>query len=230
MITIIHGEDVAKSRMFFIEQKQQYTDAVSLSGQGLTLTEVMQIFEGNSLFSEEKHIFIEDFFSKKKASKETDEIIKVITENQSDAHIYVWESKDLTAAQLKKFTGAINRQFKLPQTLFAFLDAIKPGNGRQLVQLFHQSLQDQDVQFLFVMIIRQFRLLLALLHPTGIPIEEIKRMAPWQKGKLQKQAELFSTAFLQQQYSKLFQLEYGVKTGNLTMPLEQAIDFFLLEM
>lgn len=230
MITIIHGEDIAKSRMFFIEQKQQYSDAVSLQGQGLTIAEIMQVFEGNSLFSEEKHVFIEDFFSKKKASKETDAIITVINENRSDAHIYIWESKDLTAAQLKKFSGAIHRQFKLPQTLFAFLDAIKPGNGKLLVQLFHQTLQDQDVQFLFVMIIRQFRLLLALLHPTDIPIDEIKRMAPWQKGKLQKQATIFSTATLQKQYANLFELEYGVKTGSLTMPLEQAIDFFLLEM
>src|SRR5581483_6824055 len=124
MITIIHGEDVAKSRTFFIEQKQQYADAISLSGQGLTLTEIMQVFEGNSLFSEEKHVFIEDFFSKKKAGKETDAIIKVIIENQSDAHIYIWESKDLTAAHLKKFAGAVSRQFKLPQMLFTFLDAI----------------------------------------------------------------------------------------------------------
>src|SRR5579859_3190588 len=162
MITIIHGEDVAKSRTYFIEQKSQYKDAVSVNGQNITLTEIMQIFEGNELFTTEKHIFIEEFFSKRKKSKETDELIAVIKKNQQDATIFFWESKDATPAQLKQFTNAVTRQFKLPQTLFAFLDAVKPQNGKQLIQLFHQALAIEDTQFLFVMLIRQFRLMLAV--------------------------------------------------------------------
>ncbi|HSW89052.1 MAG TPA: hypothetical protein VLG12_07860 [Candidatus Saccharimonadales bacterium] len=228
MITIIHGEDIAKSRKFFIEQRQQYTDTVSLNGQGLTLTEIMQVFEGNGLFSEEKYVFIEDFFSKKKASKEIDEIIKIINQHQADAHIYIWESKDVTPAQLKKFTTASNRQFKIPQTLFAFLDAVKPNNGKLLLQLFHQTLLDEDAQFLFVMLTRQFRLMLGVSDSGENPIEELKRMAPWQRGKLQKQAGLFTISQLKESYEKLFQIEYGMKTGNLTMSVEQSIDFFLL--
>lgn len=228
MITIIHGEDIAKSRKFFIEQKQSFTDVVSLSGQSLILTDIVQVFEGGGLFSEEKYVFIEDFFGKKKSGKETDEIIGVINQNQENAKIYLWESKDITASQLKKFPKALVSQFKLPQTLFVFLDAIKPNNGRQVVQLFHQTLVDQDVQFLFVMLIRQFRLLLALSDPIAEPINEIKRMSPWQKGKLQKQANLFPTAKLKEMYGKLYALEYGLKTGGLAMTLEQSLDFFLL--
>ncbi|HSW96438.1 MAG TPA: hypothetical protein VLF89_01295 [Candidatus Saccharimonadales bacterium] len=230
MITVIHGEDIAKSRRFFIEQKQQYNDVIFLNGQGITLTEIMQVFEGNGLFSEEKYVFIEDFFSKKKASKETDEIIKVINQNQSDAHIYIWESKDITAGQLKKFTAVSNHQFKIPQTLFSFLDAIKPGNGKILIQLFHQTLTDEDAQFLFVMLTRQFRLMLGVSESTENPIEEVKRMAPWQKGKIQKQAGLFSIHSLKESYERLFQMEYGMKTGKLSMSLEQVIDFFLLQL
>lgn len=230
MITIIHGEDIAKSRRFFIEQRHQYPDVISLNGQGLTLTEIMQVFEGDGLFTQEKYVFIEDFFGKKKASKETDEIIKIINLNQADAQIYIWESKDVTAAQLKKFTSAVSKQFKIPQTLFSFLDAIKPNNGKNLVQQFHQTLADEDAQFLFVMLIRQFRLMLGVISPTVNPIEEVKRMAPWQKGKLQKQAESFGTTALQQLYGSLFEIEYGMKTGNLSMSLEQTIDFFLLQL
>lgn len=228
MITIIHGEDIAKSRTFFIEQKQRLSDVVSLSGQGLTLTEIMQVLEGDGLFTQEKHVFIEDFFGKKKINKEIDAIIKVINENQADAKVYIWESKDLTAAQLKKFAHAEVRQFKIPQMLFAFLDAVKPENGKQLVQFFHQVIADEDAQFIFVMLIRQFRLMLGVLSPNINPIEEVKRMAPWQRGKVQKQAGLFGTAKLQQSYATLFQIESGMKTGTLPMSLEQTIDFFLL--
>jgi hypothetical protein len=230
MITLIHGDDAAKSRKFFIDQKAQYTDAVLINGQNITLTEIMQIFEGDALFATEKYIFIEDFFGKKKVNKEIDGIIKVINDNQADAQIYIWESKNILPAQAKKFSNAGNKQFKIPQTMFAFLDAVKPNNGKVLLQSFHQTLVDQDAQFIFVMLIRQFRLMLGVFQQTENPIEEVKRMAPWQKGKLQKQAQLFTINKLKDLYQKLYQIEYGMKTGTLVLSLEQAIDFFLLEL
>lgn len=230
MIMLIHGDDVAKSRKFFMDQKSQYTDAVLINGQNTTLTEIMQIFEGDALFATEKYIFIEDFFGKKKVNKEIDSIIKVINENETDAKIYIWESKNLTPAQTKKFDKAASKQFKIPQTMFAFLDAVKPNNGKVLIQSFHQTLVDQDAQFIFVMLIRQFRLMLGVCEATENPIEEVKRMAPWQKGKLQQQAKLFSIDKLRELYQKLYQIEYGMKTGTLVLSLDQAIDFFLLEL
>jgi len=228
MITIIHGDDSTKSRNYFTEQKSQHQNVITLQGANVTITEITQIFEGNELFTTEKNIFIEEFFSKRKTSKETAQILTIINNNQEISAVYFWESKNLTPAQIKQTAHAAVKQFKLPKTIFSLLDGLTPRNGSRAIRLFHDSLQDEDVQFCFSMVIRQFRLLLALSKPADTTIEEIKRMAFWQKTKLQKQAKLFSIDRLKEMYKKLFTIEYGVKTGKLSLSLEQAIDFFLI--
>lgn len=233
MIIIIHGEDITKSRKYFIEQRQQYHDAITINGLTTTLTEIVQVFEGNELFATEKHVFIEDFFSKRKKSKETEQIIKVIQQNHPQAFVYFWESKELSPAQLKQLNNVTVKQFKLPQAVFTFLDSIKPQNGKQLIQLFYQTIQDEETQFIFSMLIRQFRLLLYFVGANNdLPpqIDEIKRMSPWQKDKLAKQSKLFTKDSLKTHYAKLYEIEYGVKTGSLNTSLEQAIDFWLITL
>src|SRR5258708_2267887 len=227
MVNIIHGDDTAASRKYFIEQRSTFSDSISVNGATVTLTEIVQIFEGDGLFSDGKHVFIEEFFSKRKAGKEIQEIIEVISKN-TDSDVFFWESKDVTAKQLGSFKGSINKQFKIPKVLFSFLDNLKPGNGKIAMQLFHQGVQTEAVELLFFMMIRHFRLLLALSDNTTENIEEVKRMAPWQKGKMQKQAHLFKVDNLKEIYIQLYQLELTQKTGGLTGSLEQSIDFLLV--
>ncbi len=82
----------------------------------------------------------------------------------------------------------------------------------------------------FFMMIRQIRMLLGLIEPTADAIDEVKRMAPWQKSKLQQQADRFEIAELKSLYSKLFEIEKAMKTGNLSMTLPETIDFLLLDI
>ena len=69
MITIIHGNDTASSRKYYIDQKT--ADAFSFEGEKVSLTDLVQILEGGGLFSDSKKIFIDDFLSKRKQGKET---------------------------------------------------------------------------------------------------------------------------------------------------------------
>lgn len=230
MITIFHGEDIVKSREGFLEEKQKHPDALYFDGKKLTNTDITQALEGNELFSTSKTVFIDEFFSKRKQSKETDEIIDVISKNH-DVHVFFWESKGLGAKELHRSKQATLKQFRLPQTIFAFLDSIKPRNGKTSVQLFHRTLSDEDEQFVFFMLIKHIRLLLALFEKhTTASIEEIMKMAPWQKNKLEKQAKNFSIEQLITVYNKLFHVDLGQKTGTLSSSLTQAIDFLLIEL
>lgn len=238
MITIIHGADTAASRKFFLDQKANDPDSLLINGQSLTLTDLVQYFEGGQLFAQTKSFFIEQLFSKKR-SREQDAIINYIRGAEKNHNIFIWEDKELTAASVKAFKNAQIKIFKLPQTLFAFLENIKPGNGGQLINLFHQTIESTDTEMVFFMIIRQVRLVLACLpdpHQVRVglthkdEIDELRRMAPWQKQKLQSQADFFEIKELKKLYSKLFEAELGLKTGSLPMPLPQAIDFLLLEI
>lgn len=231
MITIIHGDDTVASRKFFLELRQKIDNPFSFEGERLSLSDLIQIFEGAALFAQHKEIFIENFFSKRKSVKEVDEIVNLVQENLKVAQVYFWEGKELSKTQLPFFKNSIIKTFKHPQALFLFLDAIKPNNGRSLITLFHKALENSEKEIIFYMLVRQFRLLLALSDPsTGGQIDEVKRLAPWQKSKMQKQAKLFSQERLKELYKKLYEIDLAQKTGALNLSLEQAIDMFLISL
>jgi hypothetical protein len=234
MLTLIHGDDIAASRKYFIDLKQKHPDGINLDANDVTLTDLAQILEGGELFSDSKTLFVEQLITKKKNQSDYKAIISYLTDQGKSSTIFLWEGKDLDISATAAFKGAIVRPFKLPQSLFQFLDDIKPGNGKRLLTLFHQTLETVEAEAVFPMLIRQIRLLLALHGSNEAEIDEIKKMqAPnkiWQKEKLKKQARLFSESQLISLHKKLFELEIAQKTGGLPISISSSIDIFLLEV
>jgi len=233
MITIIHGSDTASSRKYFMDEKERLAQSILIDGQNSTLTDLVQIFEGGELFAENKNFFIEQLLSKRKKGRELDQILENIHKNGDQNNIYIWEDKEVTPANIKSFKNPVIKTFKLHQTLFLFLENIKPKNGKTLIKLFHETIIGSDPEMVFFMIVRQIRSLLALseAQPQGLnTIDEVKRMAPWQKSKMQSQADFFEIDELKNLYSKLFEIEKELKTGGLSANLTQTIDFLLLEI
>ncbi|HYK09056.1 MAG TPA: hypothetical protein VEW42_06175 [Candidatus Eisenbacteria bacterium] len=235
MITLIHGEDITASRNFYFDAKKKSVDAITLDGTAITLTDLQQALSGSDLFGVKKDIFIENLISKRKSIKDIEQFVDIITD--SNAETVLWESKELTPKQVGLFGKAAVRLFKIPSTIFAFLDGIRPNNGKQLIELFHKTLEDKDPEFVLFMLQRQIRTLLALSSSSeesesrsATFISELSRLAPWQKGKVEKQAGLFSTQQLLDVHDKLFQLELDMKTGGLTLPLAESIDMLLLSI
>lgn len=252
MITLIHGDDTTASRNYFFGLKSKVQESISLDGSKITVTDLTQALEGQDLFGDAKEIFIEELLSKKKPPKELEALASLLTAHNSSS-ITIWESKELSAKQISLFKTATIKLFKIPATIFAFLDAFRPNNNKQLLELFHTTLEDKEAEFIFFMLQRQVRILLSLhslseqseskvnsiknneLDPgskSGMMqvISEVSRIAPWQKGKLEKQAGLFAIDKLLGLHSKIFTIEYGLKTGNLTFPLADEIDLLLLSL
>lgn len=229
MITIIHGDDIATSRTYFQNLKEKTNNPLSFDGAAITLTDLVQIVEGGGLFAEEKSIFIESLLSRKKISKDSEAIISYLSTIPSPFSVTIWENKELSKTAITGFPGAQIKIFKLPLMLFTFLDILHPGNGEKAVRLFHQTRSTSEDEMIFFMLIKQFRLLLALTDHT-CDIDEIKRMAPWQKGKLEKQSRAFSKNELLRIYTHLYEIDLGHKTGSLPVPLAPAIDFLLLSL
>ena len=229
MLTIIHGDDTSSSRNYYLSERQKAAEKKIVDGNTTTLTDLMQIFSGNGLFGDQETIFIEELVSKRKSTKDIEELVSFVT-SQTDATVFVWESKLLTPKQVGLFGKAVIKEFKIPTVIFAFLDTLKPGNAQQMIKFYHDVLQQEDAMYILVMLLRQTRILLALSDPAENTISEVTRMSPWQKSKMQKQAKLFTQKKLLHMHEQLFQLEYGQKTGNLTSSLSDSIDFFLLSI
>jgi len=229
MITIIHGDDVKASRDFLTQKKQESGSPMTLDGASLDVTQLTQALSGEGLFHEKSNIFIEQLLSKKKKSKELDAIIDVLNSNAEQA-IFIWEGKLLEKKLLLHFPKSTERVFKLPQMLFTFLDNLKPNNARQLLPLYHNVLSTVEPEVLFAMITRQMRLLLSCKDSQDNPIDEVKRLQPWQVQKLKKQASLFPEEEIIEKYSSLHDIDYQFKTGRATLPLSSTIDIWLLKL
>ena len=229
MITIIHGDDIAASRSFLLEQKQKDKNVVSFFG-GFSISDLVQNIEGSSLFFETKTIAIEDFFAMvKKKSREITEIADFINRCEKKANIFFWEGKELGKRDLSLFPKALVKQFKLPKALFSCLDNLLPNNGKNSILSFHKALQTSALELVIFMIQRQFRLLLALSDShTAENIDEAIRLASWQRQRLERQSSCFSQKKLKEIYRKLYEIELAQRTGNLNLTLTQSIDFLLL--
>lgn len=226
MITIIHGDDVVLSRRFFTEQKTSLDSEITFDNNNFNLTDFIQSLSGKSLFAENKKIFLDGLFSSKKISDEQSEtLVSKIKKSNSPIDFFIWEGNELSKTFLNQFPKTTVKFFKLPQSLFSFLDGIRPNNPSN-VSLFHDALKNSDENLLFAMLIRQFRLLLSI---NSNSIDETKRLAPWQKEKLQKQSRLFTGEQLKRTYNKLYELDLGIKTG-VNSNLINSIDFFLLDI
>ena len=236
MLTIIHGTDISASRKFFNDQKNSIPDCLTLEADAVTITDLMQILETGGLFGERKHLFIEQFITKKKKSHEYKIISQYLSEKSEDNTIVLWEGKEIELSGIKSIKNATAKIFSLPQTLFQLLDSIKPGNNVQLISLFHQTIKNAEAEMVFSMLVRHFRILLALKENLpNKPIEEIQKMQAnprqqWLVSKMSKQSAQFTTAQLQERYQQLFLIDVGQKTGSLPTNLVTAIDFFLLEV
>lgn len=229
MMIIIHGNDITASRNFYIDLRQKTPDYELIDGKNLDYDTLFRTFEGNSLFTNEKNIFVENFFSNIKSnSGEFKRIIDYLNKSKNQ-NILFWEGKILTKTQISAIKTVEVKEFSYPQILFVFLDSLKPQNLPS-IKLFHQLNETMETELIFFMIIRQFRLMIAVLEEGKEKIDEIKRLAPWQLSKLKSQAAVFRKSKLLDLYKKLYIVDYQTKYGLTSFNLRANIDIFLSDL
>lgn len=233
MVTIIHGDDTAKSRAYFQELKQKEKNSISFIEGKFSLTDLFQNIEGSGLFGETNTFFIENLFTdSRKTDKGFKEILKFISDHSDSFKFVFWEPKEISKRDCSIFKNAEISIFKLPKNIFLFLDNFKPNNSNNLLKLFHQAI-DSGIkeELILFMMQRQIRILLALYDPSeNNQIDEASRLATWQLNKLESQTKAFDKNKLINLSNKLFEIEKAQKTGQLPLSLIQNIDFLLLEM
>lgn len=229
MITIIHGDDIVKSREKLTRVRDAFPEyeVFQLAGDKASTTDIVQIFESQSLFDLRKLLILERFIETK--DKKIVATILNHLKKQLTHEVIFWEPKEIKKELLALFPKqSVIYFYKQEQVLFQFLDSIKPGNAKQLLTTFHQLLQKENPELVFYMLVRQFRLLLAIT--TNAKIDEAKRLAPWQRSKLERQAKNFSLESLKAIYGKLFQIEKETKTGVNSLSLPASLDLLLSDI
>lgn len=226
MIFIIHGDDIVASRKKLTSLKKDFKDAevFQFEGEKTSVTDIIQVFESQSLFAKKKLIVLEKFIE----TKDKALVAQVFNELKKNAshEVIFWEPKEVKRELLELLPKqATVLFFKQERLLFRFLDSIRLGNTREMLSLLYQVRSSEADELVFYMLVRQFRLLLAIT--LGSNISEVKRLAPWQRSKLERQARAFGEETLLILYRRLFQIEREVKTGANALPLSASLDLFL---
>ena len=228
MITIIHGENLKESRNYFWEMRQKAKNPIFLMGENINLFDLMQILSNGGFFEDSKQIFIENIFSLKK-KEEKEKIIELLLKKEKENEIVFFESKEITPANLKIFKNASIKKFDIPKIIFAFLDLIGIDKKKS-IELFHEILKTNDAEYVFFMLIRHFRIMLALSENSNNQIDELKRIQPWQRGKYLTQLKKIGIDKVKKFYYDLFLTDFKQKTGQNALNLIQTIDIFLLRI
>ncbi|MDP3998862.1 MAG: hypothetical protein Q8P89_04585 [bacterium] len=228
MTTILHGEDTVKSRQELDNLKRQAggLELINLSGSQLNLTELKQALESQSLFGQEKLVILENLLGRKK-DKEQGKIVDYLKAEEPKTGLILWEDREISRTVLRSFSKATLKIFKLDPLLFRFLEALKPGENLKMIEAFRQAQTQDEVNLLFYMLIRQFRLLLFLRTGEKAGLEELDRMADWQKARLNKQAQYFTLEKLRQIYRQFLETDYREKSGLASYSLAQTLELFL---
>lgn len=198
MITIYHGEDISASR------KALPPETTIIEAKDATAERLTQLIEGDSLFGEKKMVAIEN--------------LKTLPKGIS-GDLILWYDHKLTPGQLKEFPDAKIQEFKLSEIVFKFAESIKPGNQKVMLPLFQQFCQQEFIEIVFTMIVRQFRL---MLNPSAL--------SGWQKDRIVSQSKHFTPDQLQATYKKLLAIDFEFKNGQAISDLTGSLELFLLNL
>ena len=227
MFKIILGDNIAASRkrlQKIIEKaKSDGLEVVSVSGAKITYSDIRKLLESGSLFGKTKLVVIENFLSSTK-SKEKEIILDFLTAKTFEHDLILWEDSNLKNISFK---GAEKEEFKIPQTIFRFLDLLTPDKTQESLAVLDILKKTEDANIIFFMIIRQFRNLIIAKDLGG---EGLVGSTPWQKDKYLTIAQKFTTERLLQFYGKLLEIDYAQKTSNDLFSLSSRLDLLILNL
>jgi DNA polymerase III delta subunit len=220
---ILHGEHLTQSRAhlgtLIDTARAKNTEVIRIVAKKTSVAELEEALVSTSLFGTEKIIIIEEL---------QDELISLVaqksTASELGEEIILWESRQLTATMLKKFSGATVREFKLSKKLFSWLDSLGGTNAVQKLTLLHGAVSSESEHFCFIMLMRQVRLLIQAKDGGTI------KGAPFMVSKLRSQAKKFSLEKLLQTHGKLLEVDRQLKSSGSALTLAQQLDLLTLSL
>lgn len=227
MFHIICGEDTVASRSYYnvlIEDYQKLGYQIQSVDYEQALALATQTAWSMSLFNEKQIYVTENLDKKYRTGKETVLCFEKI--HQLDHVILIdWEDgKSLYELKLKKI-GKI-KEFKPNETIFRLLDSCYPGNKLSFLSNLEHFANNNNEQFIFIMLVRTIRqLIIALTDPSSL------KLAPWQKHKTISHASKWKPDNLLKFYAGLQRIDVLTKTNTYPQTIKQSLDilacFFL---
>lgn len=223
MITILHGEDIVKSRSELLSLKDTYKDKElrMLDGKVISDTDIVQALSSTSLFDTESYVIIENLISSQgKKTKRIEQLITILQNTENSAHIILWEDKKLTPSALAKFGKSVKIiEYSYPTLLFSFLDNFSSQRIPQIIEQYRMLTNREPAEVVQVLLLRRIRQLLLLKSGKSVP-----DLPSWQISRLTNQNRFFTMDELLRIYHSLISLELSIKTGTTYLSLQEGTE------
>jgi DNA polymerase III delta subunit len=231
MIHLFHGDNIYLSRKELLNFREKFKDQeiIIFDEKNLSLTDLKQATESNSMFGNNRLVIIENFFVKKfsKKVKDNDEN-KFFLKNLSDnIEIVFWEEKEINKTSISLLPKSIDiALFQIDKLLFKFLESLKTNNTLDLIDRYNHCIEKDSPEMIFAMLVRHLRYLI-MVKDIG---KNVTELSPWQLGKFIKQADIFDLRKLILMYNKLLQIDIKIKTSLSPFNLTDELRLFLIDI
>lgn len=223
MLYILHGDDIVKSKLRLSELTSGFGSVIVLNAEKATETDLVRTFSSNDLFVESKCIVIEKFLKLPKL--ETEKLKLLLAALDSSTTVILWHNTELSKAALGKFEKATVELFLFPKLFFTFLDNLAPQTIKSELDTL-SKMQNVEAEQIFYAMVKRIRQL--MMVKSNSKSEELVKMSPWQKGKLESQCIKWSMEQLERIYKNLYKIEIDIKSGGLMLPLKKHLDMLLI--
>lgn len=224
---IIHGDNTILSRQelhkHMDEARTMGKQLIRLDGATVSPSDVEMNLGAMTFFGDEKVIIIEQLWSQRSVTKKN--AVQNILIN-AQLPIILWQNKTLTATQLKPFASSKPdiRVFKSSKATYSLIEKIGISDKVALITSLQKSCQEDTPEFVFIMCMRQMRMLLQLvcgLQPAG---------APFAIQKAKSQVKRFNLESLLKLHQEFVQMDRLLKTSQNVLSTEQFLTVTLLRM
>lgn len=226
-----HGDNYPQSRErlnALIEEfrNQGIKELVRLDGRKVSLGEIKQALEAQSLFGSERLVVIENLLSAP-VSKRRKEIAGYLLGEIHGYPLILWERKEIKGAELMKFKKKFKVEiFKIPAVIFRLLDSLKPGDNKIMILLLHQ-IDPKEPEMVFYMLCQRIRQLILAKDLGGKGLEGLQG---WQQARLLNQTRNFELDQLLSFYHQLLKIDYQQKTSQTPFSLLSTLDLLLADL
>lgn len=219
MIKVICGEDTVAARNYFNQLKKSFdiNKYQIIEIDSSNINQVLFQKEFNLNLFDNKIIYFAQF------------LLPILTKNKNllnkireidkrkDIFMYIFEDKEKYNLTIYKNFDII--EFKLNKNIFTLLDLFLPGKKNEFLRLFHQVVNEKNINKFFYLLTKRMRDLLVIKH-GGKP----EMIAVWQINRLKKQAQLWQEEKLMAVYQSIFRIEIDRKTSQTPFTLSETLD------
>ena len=148
MITLIHGDEIDKSREKLNEILENKTRITRVNFEKVTFEELINAFESQDLFEQKRTVVFENIKNNSLFDKILDKLLSF--KNNSLVDIVLWSDEAMDTKFLVKLKDVKAYPFLLPKFLFPFLDTLLPNQGKKSVELLAKVRESMADELIFL--------------------------------------------------------------------------------